>query len=339
MTTPSTRGRDGTHVVFGAGQVGSFLAEALVREGYPVRVVRRSPRGVPKGAEGAFGDATDRAFCRSAAEGAAAVYHCMNPAYSASVWERVLPSMQENLVAAAGSAGARLVVLENLYMIGVPENGPIDENTPFAPRSRKGEIRARLAESLLEAHRRGDVRAVSGRASDFYGPRGEQTHFGPRFWEPALAGKPAELLPRPDTRHSYHFIPDVAEALMTLGTCPEGGPGEGPGDDPDSSVLGRPWILPCAPAETTTALVRRFSSALGDEIRLRGMSRAVVRLLGLFVPMLREVGEMLHQWESDFLVDDTRFRKRFGLGPTSLEAGAAATVEWARGLWGPGGAA
>jgi nucleoside-diphosphate-sugar epimerase len=286
-----------------------------------------------------FGDATDPAFCRSAAKGATAVYHCMNPAYSTSVWERDLPSMQDNLIAAAGSERARLVVLENLYMVGLPEDGPIDENTPFAPRSRKGEIRARLAESLVEAHRRGDVRAVSGRASDFYGPRGEQTHFGPRFWTPALAGRPAEFLPRPDTRHSYHFIPDVAEALMALGTFPDGGrderPEEGRDDGSDDSVLGRPWILPCAPAETTTALVRRFSSALGDEIRLRGIPKPLVRLLGLVVPMLREVGEMLHQWESDFVVDDARFRERFGFGPTSLETGAAATVAWAKDLWEP----
>lgn len=330
-------------MVFGAGQVGSFLAEALVRAGHPVRVVRRSPGGVPEGAEGAFGDATDPAFCRSAAEGAAAVYHCMNPAYSTSVWERLLPSMQENLIAAAGSAGARLVVLENLYMVGLPGIGLIDEYTPFEPRSRKGEIRARLAESLMEAHRRGDVRAVSGRASDFYGPRGEQTHFGPRFWKPALAGKPAELLPRPDTRHSYHFIPDVAQALMTLGTVPAEAPTgrreEGGDDGSDEPVLGRPWILPCAPAETTADLVRRFSSALGDELRLRGIPKPMVRLLGLFVPMLREVGEMLHQWEADFVVDDTRFRERFGLGPTSLGTGAAATVEWARDRWGRGGTA
>lgn len=314
---------DRLHVVFGAGQVGSFLAEELLSEGYRVRVVKRTRTRLPHGAEGAFGDATDADFCRSATEGAAAVYHCMNPAYSTSVWERVLPPMQQNLVAAAGEAGARLVVLENLYMVGVPD-GPIREDTSFAPRSRKGEIRARLAEALVEAHRRGDVRAVSGRASDFYGPRGDQTHFGERFWQPVLAGKSAEFLPDPGTRHSYHFIPDVARALMTLGTTSE--------DDGDP-ILGRPWILPCAPAETTRELVSRFSSALGRPIELRGMPKPLLRLVGLFMPILREVGEMLHQWESDFVVDDARFRERFAMPATPLDEGAAATVEWAQSRW------
>ena len=140
----------------------------------------------------------------------------MNPAYSTRVWEEVLPKYLENLIAAAGSVGARLVVLENLYMIGVGEGRPINEDTPLNPRSRKGEIRARLAEALFAAHQHGDVRAVAGRASDFYGPRGVGTHFADRFWVPALAGKPAEFLPNPDNPHTYHFIPDVAERYCQL---------------------------------------------------------------------------------------------------------------------------
>jgi nucleoside-diphosphate-sugar epimerase len=311
------------HVVFGVGQVGSFLTESLLRSGYAVRVAKRSPRGVPEGAEAVFGDATDPEFCRRAVVDAAVVYHCMNPAYSAAVWEDVLPKSQENLVTAAGSEGARLVVLENLYMVGTGGAGDIDEDTPFDPQSRKGEIRARLAESLLEAHERGDVAAVSGRASDFYGPRGTGTHFAERFWKPALAGKPAEFLPNPDLPHTYHFIPDVAEGLKALGTGPD-------------EILGRPWMLPCAPAEPTRALVDRFGSALGSPIRLRGMPRIVRKVVGLFLPILREVDEMLHQWEVPFVVDDARFRARFGLGATDPDAGAVATVAWARREYGDG---
>lgn len=313
-------GTGNVHVVFGLGQVGSYLAEALLSDGCLVRVVKRSPTAVPDGAEAAFGDAADPAFCRSCVADACVVYHCMNPAYDASVWQRLLPPIQENLIVAAGSVGARLVVLENLYMLGTPGPGMIDEQTPFNPRSRKGEIRARLAEALLDAHRRGDVQAVSGRASDFYGPRGAQTHFGERFWKPAIAGKPAEFLPNPDTLHTYHFIPDVARGLAQLGTGPD-------------TVLGRPWILPCAPAETSRELMARFSQSLGQAINPRGMPRPLMRLLGLFVPILREVGEMLHQWDEDFVVDDSRFRRKFGAEATSLEEGAAATAEWALATW------
>ena len=309
------------HVVFGAGQVGSHLSESLLRSGAKVRVAKRSPAGTPEGAERALGDATDPAFCRRAVAGAQVVYHCMNPAYSARVWEDVLPKVLENLIAAMGAAGARLVVLDNLYMVGTGDGGPINEDTPVNPRSRKGEIRARLAERLFAAHERGDVRAVAGRASDFYGPRGEATHFGERFWRPALAGKPAEFFPDPVNRHTYHFIPDVAEGLVRLGSGPD-------------TVLGRPWMLPCAPAETSRALVDRFGIVLGRDIALRGMPKFARKALGLVIPIVREVDEMLHQWESPFIVDDARFRAEFGATATDPAEGAALTVEWARAQFG-----
>ena len=159
----------------------------------------------------------DPEACRRVVDGAAAVYHCMNPRYDTRVWEAELPRIQENLVAAAGKAGARLVVLDNLYAVGRTGGRAMDETTPASPCSRKGAIRARLAASLQEAVRRGDVRAVTGRASDFFGPGGVMTAFGERFWTRLFAGKGAEVLGNPETPHTYHFIPDVAAGLAALG--------------------------------------------------------------------------------------------------------------------------
>jgi hypothetical protein len=42
----------------------------------------------------------------------------------------------ENLIAAAGRNGARLVVLDNVYMLGRPQGKPLDEDTPPRPCSR-----------------------------------------------------------------------------------------------------------------------------------------------------------------------------------------------------------
>ena len=156
------------------------------------------------------GDATDPNFCVEAARGASTVYHCINPPYYARVWAELLPRYMDNLIAAAGRSGARLVVLDDVYMLGRPQGKPLDEETPPRPCSRKGEIRARVAERMWEAHRRSDVRATTGRASDFYGPGGTLTHLGDQFWRPAIAGKQARVLVDPDAVHTYHYIPDVA---------------------------------------------------------------------------------------------------------------------------------
>jgi nucleoside-diphosphate-sugar epimerase len=309
------------HVIFGAGQVGTPLAARLLDAGKQVRVARRSAGHASEGAEVLSGDAADPAFCTQAAAGAAAVYHCMNPPYSTREWATLVPRYMDNLMAAAGRAGARLVVLDNLYMHGSTGGRPITEDTPVNPRSRKGEIRARAADRLFEAHRRGEVRAVSGRASDFYGPGGTLTHFGDHFWKPALAGKKARILVPPDAVHTYHFIPDVAAGLAILGLA-------------DEDVLGKVWMLPCAPPETARDLVARFSRALGREIRVGGVPGPAVKVLGWFVPLLREIDEMLHQWDEPFIVDDRRFRERFSVEPADRDEAARLTVFWAERTYG-----
>jgi nucleoside-diphosphate-sugar epimerase len=311
------------HVVFGSGQVGSTLAEQLVAAGHSVRTVSRSAREVPPGAEAVRADAADPQACANAARGAAVVYHCMNPAYSAAIWEQTLPVIQRNLIAAAGQNAARLVVLENLYAFGDLGHRPATERTPIQPRSRKGRIRARIDEEWRAAHERGEARIAVGHASDFFGPRGTQTLFEEHFWRRVLAGKSAQLLINPDTRHTYHYIPDVAAALATLGSA---------SDD----AYGTSWMLPCAPAVTTRTLIGYFGAALGRQIRVSVVPGIVRSALKLFVPIIAELDEMRYQWDEDFIVDGTRFRDHFGATATPLERAARNTVEWAMAYYGAG---
>jgi nucleoside-diphosphate-sugar epimerase len=312
------------HVLFGGGQVGQTLARLLLDRGKRVRIVKRSHGTAPDGVDTMLGDAADGSFCLEAARGASTVYHCMNPPYSARVWADLLPRYIDNLIAAAARAGARLVVLDNVYMLGRPAGRPLDEQTPPKPCSRKGEIRARVAERLFAAHNRGEVRATTGRASDFYGPGGTLTHLGDQFWRPALAGKTARVLVNPDMIHTYHYIPDVAAGLAALGTA-------------EDDAYGQAWMLPCVPAETMRTLVARFSRHLQREIRLAGVPHWMVEAVGLVVPLAREVAEMLYQWDEPFVIDDARFRKRFGQGPADIERAATDTVAWAKQHYGATG--
>ena len=309
------------HVVFGAGQIGPRLAALLAARGHRVRLVRRGPHGdLPAGVEGVRADAADPRAASEAAAGAAAVYHCMNPsAYSTEVWKRDLPPLQAAIVGAAGAAGARLVVLDNLYAIGRTGGRPMDEASPSNPCSAKGEVRARLREALLEAMQRGAVKAAIGRASDFYGPGGVGTHFGERFWRPALAGKGVGGLVDPSTPHPYHFIPDVAAGLAALG---EDGGAEGT------------FMLPCQPAEPTTALVARLGAALGQPITLNRIPPLLLRVLSYGMPILKELREMAYQWDEPFVVDDRKFRARFGDLVAGRDEAAAATVAWGRSITG-----
>ena len=219
----------------------------------------------------------------------------------------------------AAAKGARLVVLDNHYPFGRPAGRKLTEETLFNPCSKKGEIRARLHLQLTAAVQRGDVQAVTGRAADFYGPGGVQTLFADRFWPAALAGKSTPMIVPLDTPHTYHFIPDVAAGLATLG------------QDPSASGT---FMLPCQPAESTRALVNRLGEALGRPITATRMPPLLLRGLGLFMPILRELREMAYQWEEPFEVDDARFRARHGAPVASRAEAARQSVEWGRAAFG-----
>ncbi|HEU4536895.1 MAG TPA: NAD-dependent epimerase/dehydratase family protein, partial [Polyangiaceae bacterium] len=310
------------HVIFGAGQIGSRLASVLAARGLRVRVVRRGsapvaltpvalpPEAVAPGAaarvESVSGDASDQAFAARAAAGAAVIYDCMNPPYHR--WPELLLPMARGPLHAAASAGARLVALDCLYMYGRPE-GPLREDSPLAPCSKKGALRVALAELRLEAHRRGDARVTIGRASDFFGADLPFSFWGDRFYARVLAGKPAECLGDPDMPHAYTYVDDVARALATLGERDE--------------ALGRVWHLPTNRAESTRALVARLGRALGVRAEVARVPRLALRAIGLFSPFVREAVEMAYQWEAPFELDDARFRAAFGYGPTPIDEAVA----------------
>jgi len=305
--------RPSVHVVLGAGQIGSRLAKLLIARGHHVRIVARGEAGPDaERLEHVSGDMTDLAVAEQATRGASVVYDCMNPPYHR--WPQLLLPIARGALHGAARAGAKLVALDCLYMYGAP-SGPMTEETPLAPCSKKGALRVELGALRMSAHQRGDVRVTIGRASDFFGEDLPFSCWNDRFFQRIFAGKAGECMGDPDLPHSYTYVEDVARALMTLGERPE--------------ADGRVFHLPTNPAESTRALTQRLGRALGLSADVRRLNRLVLRAAGLFSPFMREVAEMTYQWEVPFVVDDRRFRETFGHGATPIDQAVAATARWA----------
>src|SRR3954469_8253202 len=172
------------NVVFGSGALGRAIARLLLEKGKRVRMVTRRGEGAPPGAEGDKADASDPKSTGAACEGAAVVYHTATPDYTK--WAELYPPIQRGVIEGAASAGAKLVSAESVYMYGAVD-GPMTEDLPHAATTRKGKIRAALAQMAMDAHEKGRVRVALGRAPDFYGPEAAATTiFGDRVFYPAL---------------------------------------------------------------------------------------------------------------------------------------------------------
>lgn len=310
MTTTDhpTRPLRPTHVVLGAGPVGRAVVAALVARGIEPVVVTRSGAAVP-GAVTLAADVTDPDQASTALAGADVVFQCAQPAYHR--WPQEFPALQAGIVDAAAAAGALLVVAENLYGYG-PHDGPLTEDLPLAATTRKGRVRAAMWEALDAAHRAGRLRVVAGRASDFFGPGVEGSAVGDRFFGPLVEGKAAEAAGDPDRLHSYTYVPDFGEALVRLSETP--------------AAWGRAWHVPNAPTVTTRALAEQAAALAGAEGRVRTFTRWQVRLVGLFVPAVREMVEMLYEFEQDFVVDHSAYAALCGDHATPLAESLAATV-------------
>lgn len=304
------------HVVFGAGGgAGSAVVRALIGAGRPVRAVTRGGTSpVPAGVEQVRADALDPAAVRRACADATTVYHCINTPYP--TWPATLPRILDALVDGAAAADATLVYCDNLYLYG-PVREPMTERTTPRATGTKGQLRVQLAESLFSAHERGRVRATSGRASDFFGPAATNTIAGQLVFPAVLAGRRARWLGSLDEPHSLNYIEDVGRQLVTLGT--------------DERALGSVWHLPACPPVTGREFIRMAFQAAGKPPKLGVYPRWMIRMAGLASPLMRELVEVLYQFERPFLLDAGRFTEVFGdPGVTPLPEAIATSLEWHR---------
>ncbi len=311
------------HVVLGAGgATGGAIVRELVGQGRRVRAVTRGGNAAasygtlpPASFEDVAADVTEREQLRRALDGADVVFHCAQPAYAR--WPQQFPAMTRGIAEAAAAAGVKLVFADNLSMYG-PVDGPMTEETPPAAQTKKGKVRAAMAEELMAAHRDGSLRVVIGRSSDYFGPGGLNSAIGERFFKALLAGKKTQWLADLDQPHTISYLPDMARAFVILGEHPE--------------ADGKVWHTPAAPALTGRRYVELAARAAGTPARPAVLGPGTVRALGLFMPALRELPELMYEYERPFVSDASKFQAAFGpFAVTPHEDALRTTLAWYRG--------
>jgi len=245
------------------------------------------------------------------------VYQCAAPPYHE--WVQRFPPLQASIVEGAAAARAKLVSAENLYMYGEVD-GPIREDLPLAALTRKGRTRAAMAQDLLEAHAKGRLRVAIGRGSDFFGPHVLSSALGERTFVPALAGKRVFAFGDIDLPHTYTFIEDFGKALVILGERDE--------------ALGQVWHIPNAETVSTRTLVTMIFEEVRQKPNVTSMSPTMMRMIGFFIPAVREMKEMMYEFQKPFIVDSSKFSRTFGNHATPLREAIRKTLNWYRGRHG-----
>ncbi|MBK6948894.1 MAG: NAD-dependent epimerase/dehydratase family protein [Haliscomenobacter sp.] len=300
--------------ILGAGGViANNLVKHLPEYTQQIRLVSRNPKPVLGTEELVPADLLNRDQVSRAVAGSEVVYLTAGLTYTIKVWQTQWPVLMRNVLDACQEHGAKLAFFDNVYAYG-RVNGWMTEDTPYNPCSKKGEVRAKIATMLMEEAHRGKLQALIVRGADFYGPNTPLSFLTATVFDNLRKGKAAQIMVNAETLHSFTYTPDAGKAMAILGNTP--------------SAFNQIWHAPTAPNPLNTRqIVETAAGILGVSPKYTVLSRPMLRMVGWFVPVIRESIEMLYQNDQDYLFDSSKFNQAFGFEPMAYEKGIAAALK------------
>ncbi|MEO6232382.1 MAG: NAD-dependent epimerase/dehydratase family protein [Ferruginibacter sp.] len=301
--------------ILGAGgAIGKLLAKELVNYTNKVRLVARNPQLVNDSDELMVADLTDAAAVLKAVAGSEVVYLCAGIAYELKVWQKQWPEIMYNVIRACIQHKAKLVFLDNVYMYANSAIPAMTESSPLDPPSEKGKVRLQIAQMITDASASGQLKALIARSADFYGPGVNTSVLKISVFDNFEKGKKAMWLSDATKIHSFTYTPDIAKAMALLGNT--------------ADAYGEVWHLPTSTEKLTG---KEFIKMIADEMKVKPawytLSKLMLKLLAIFIPMLRELKEMQYQNDQDYFFDSSKFQQKFGMQPTSYTDGIKAIVQ------------
>jgi nucleoside-diphosphate-sugar epimerase len=307
------------HAIFGAtGSIGKALAAEFAHAGKRFRVVGRSEERLRRDfspyadlVDYRVADFQDPQATAKAAEGIDTIFYLAGVPYNQFALH---PTLTRGALDAAKAAGVeRFVHVSTVYPYGLPQTELVEETHPRNPHTFKGRMRKEQEDLVLAAHNSNGLRTVILRPPDFYGP-GAELSFTTDIFRAALEGRTANVVGPVDTPHEFIFVPDVAKTLFALSQKPE--------------AYGLAWNVAGPGLITTRRFAELVFAQTGQKPHLRAANKTMLRILGLFNPIMREMVEMHYLWTTPVKLDDRRLRALLpDLQKTSYEDGICQTVE------------
>jgi nucleoside-diphosphate-sugar epimerase len=189
------------------------------------------------------------------------------------------------------------------------------EETPVQPPSKKGEVRAELANKILKEIENGTLTALIARSADFYGPGIQNTSvLTETVLKPLSLGKKASWMSSVNYKHSYTYTPDAGRATALLGNSED--------------AFNQVWHLPTAANPLTgKEWIEAIAAEMSVKPRYQVGTKLIVKAMGLFVPVMREMPEMMYQYDRDYVFSSAKFEDRFDLRPLPYAEGIRKIVK------------
>jgi len=299
------------------GAIGLPLARELKRYTDRIRLVSRNPKKVNDSDELFSLDLADSSRISEAVAGSDVVYVTVGFQYSLKVWRRTWPPFMKAVIEACKRQNAKLVFFDNVYVYAKSAIPHMTEDSPIQPPSKKGLVRQQLHEMIMSEIDNHTLKALIARSADFYGPETNNSVIGETVAKNLIRGKAAQVFGDVDSIHTFTYTPDAAKATALLGNT----------DD----AYGQVWHVPTTKERLTMLQwIELFADEIHQKPRMHRIPRPVFYLLGVFLPLMKELPEMMYQNEMDYVFDSSKFEKRFGIMATPPAESVRVTVDYLR---------
>jgi nucleoside-diphosphate-sugar epimerase len=295
------------------GAIGVALARELKKYTDDIRLVSRNPKKVNETDTLFSADLTNPDETLNAIAGSDIVYLTVGLDYTIKVWRERWPALMKNVIDACILHNCKLVFFDNVYMIGGNNVKHITEDSPISPVSKKGKVRAEVDQMIFDQIAQGKLKAIIARCADFYGPVKDRSLLMELVYNNLQKGKKAQWLCNAKVKHSFTYLYDAAKGTAILGNT----------DDAYNQI----WNLPTDKNTLTgEQWIRLFANEMRKPEKYQVVHLWMIKLLGVFVPIMREFIEMSYQYDRDYVFDSSKFEKRFNFKATNSEDGVRETI-------------
>ena len=297
------------------GAIGKELAKALTVYTSEIRIMSRNPTRVNDDDTLFKGDLTNPEDVNNAVKNSDVAYLTAGLPYDLKVWQKTWPLIMQNVINACVANNCRLVFFDNIYLYSGHNLNPIIETNTIDPPSKKGKVRNEIVQMIWRAAEQKKLQALIARCADYYGPSIQNTSLlTETVIKPLSKGSTANWLMSDKHKHSFTYVVDAGKATALLGNTPD--------------AFGTTWHLPTAKNPPTgKEWIELFAREMGVKPKHRVVSKTMVKLIGVFVPAMRESVEMLYQYDKDYVFDSGKFEQRFSLKPTPYVEGVKQIVQ------------
>jgi nucleoside-diphosphate-sugar epimerase len=287
------------HTILGAnGIIGEELAKELgANYSGDIKLVGRNPKKINSSDSLCKADLFNLEDVHKALENTEIAYMTIGLEYSSKVWLRDWVRVMANIIAGCKKQNCKLVYFDNTYMY--PQDAVIQkEDTPMTSSGKKGIGKKLAAELLLKAIEANEVEAMICRAPEFYGPGKTKSFTNVLIFESLQKDKKPKIFLSDNVLRTLIFTPDASKAMALLANT--------------ADAYGQTWHLPCDDNRMTSKVfMAEISTQLGREIKYEVMTPFILKIVSLFVTMVRETKELFPRYKIDNIFDSSKFKKRF----------------------------